>query len=118
ARNRLARETVGIAGAVEMLVARAHDRCNVEEGGRGGEDPFTDDDVALHERPLGFVQGAGLVEDRVRNRELADVVQLRRTVKLRNLGFVDSKAARDRDGQLGDAVDMVADVWMALAEDL
>ena len=66
---------VGVAAAVGPLVARADERGDAGQAGRGLEDPLADQRVAAHERPLVAVERAGLVEDRVRDRELADVVQ-------------------------------------------
>ena len=46
--------------------------------GAASDDPLADQRVAAHERPLVLVELAGLVEDRVGNRSLADVVELGR----------------------------------------
>ena len=75
-RDRVAGEAVGVAAAVEALVARAHELRDVGQRRRGGQDALADERVAAHERPLVLVQRPGLVEDRVGDGELADVVQL------------------------------------------
>ena len=69
---------VGIAGAVEALVARAHEAGARGERWRCEDDALADHRVAAHELPLVLVERAGLVEDLVRDRGLADVVKLGR----------------------------------------
>src|SRR3954453_9044565 len=69
----VAEAPVGVAAAVDALVRGAHDRGDVGEGRRRLDDALADDGVTLHERPLRGVERAGLLEDRVRDRDLADV---------------------------------------------
>ena len=75
-RDLLAGEAVRVAGAVPALVAGAHEPRDAAERGRGGDDALADQRVAADERPLVLVERPGLVEDRVGDRDLADVVQL------------------------------------------
>ena len=84
-RGLLAREPVRIAAPVPVLVARAHDAGDAAEGGRGAKDPLADDRVLADELPLALVERAGLVEDLVRDGELAEVVQLGRPLELLEL---------------------------------
>ena len=76
--NLLAGETVRVAGAVEPLVGGADDGRDAVERGRGAQDPLADQRVLADEGPLAVVERPGLVQDLVRHRELAQVVELRR----------------------------------------
>ncbi len=76
-RDLRAGQAVGVAVAVPALVLVAHDRRQVPELRRAAQDPLADHGVLGHHAPLGVVSGPGLVEDLVRDRELADVVQQR-----------------------------------------
>ena len=69
------RETVGITGAVEPLVARAHEARDVGERGRGVQNPLADQRVTADEGPLVVGERAGLLEDRVGDGHLPDLVQ-------------------------------------------
>ena len=70
-------EAVRVAGAVPVLVLVAHDRRERRELREPAQDPLADHGVLGHHAPLGVVELAALVEDLVRDRELADVVQQR-----------------------------------------
>ncbi len=84
-RDRIGGETVGVAVAVRSLVARAHDRRDPGKRRRRGDDPLADQGVPLHEVPLVLVERAGLAEDRLGHRRLADVVQLGRDARAGDL---------------------------------
>jgi len=58
-----------------VLVARADELGDVAQGGGALQDPLADERVAAHELPLERVERSTLVEDPVRDRELADVVE-------------------------------------------
>ena len=73
----LAAEAVRVACAVPALVAGADGRSDLLEPRCGGDDSLADQGVLPHQRPLRRVERARLVEDRVRDRQLADVVKLR-----------------------------------------
>ena len=75
-RDRLAGEPVGIAAAVPAFVRAAHDVCDRSQRACGGDDPLADQRVLAHEADLFEVQRTWLVENRIRDRDLADVVQL------------------------------------------
>ena len=83
-RDRLAGEPVGVAVAVPVLVARAHDAADVAEQ---AADPLQHllalDRVRLDDRALLGVELAGLVDDLRRDADLADVVQQRRRTRRR-----------------------------------
>jgi hypothetical protein len=70
--------------------------------------------VAAHEGPLLLVEGSRLVEDRVGDRDVADVVQGGRVAQLREVVAVDPEPPRDVLDQLGDAVVVLAEVRVAL----
>ena len=70
-------EAVGIARPVEVLVARAHDVGDVRRGRAPQQDPRSAISVCRRTNSHSSLgERAGLVEDRVRDRHLADVVQL------------------------------------------
>ena len=59
--------------------------------------------VALHERPLLVREARGLQQDRVRNRELADVVEECRVTEQIELRLREPELAPDRERELLDA---------------
>jgi hypothetical protein len=69
-------QPIGIARAVPLLVRGAHERRHAGERVGAGNDALADERMTAHERPLVLVERTWLVEDRVRDRGLADVVQL------------------------------------------
>src|ERR671923_108248 len=76
-RNRLAGEAVGVAAAVHSLVARPRDLEDDRREPDAAEDVLRDDGVAPHHLPFLVGQRAGLVEDRLGDADLADVVEQR-----------------------------------------
>ena len=66
---------VRVAAAVEALVVRAHHRLGQRPDHVAGEQLEPHQRVGAHDRQLGVVERAGLVQDRLRHHELADVVQ-------------------------------------------
>src|SRR5581483_2472823 len=117
-RDFLAGEPVRVTRPVEALVARTDERPEVGESRSGGEDPLADDRMPAHEVPLLVSQRPGLLDDSLRDRDLADVVQLRSPANARGLLLVQAETPCDRLGKLADAVEMVAEVGMALGEGL
>ena len=84
-------------------MARADDPGDARQRRCGGDDALADERVAVHERPLRLVERAGLVEDDLGDRDLADVVQLGRQAHLGDLGVGQPEAPRDGVGELRDA---------------
>jgi hypothetical protein len=80
------------------------------------EDPLADDGVALHERPLLWVERAGLEEDRVGDRGLPDVVQLGGEHDTLDFVVVEAKVTGGALGQRGDVVDVDPKHVVALFE--
>jgi hypothetical protein len=71
----LAREPVRIATAVPALVGGADDPTDVaHQPADAVEHPLPGDGVRAHDRPLIVVERAGLVDDLVRDGNLADIV--------------------------------------------
>ncbi len=68
---------VGIAAAVPALVLVADDPRDHAHSGDRSQDALADHRVLSHDLPLGVVERAGLVQDRVGNANLADVVKQR-----------------------------------------
>ena len=97
-------------------MARAHERGDRAQRRRGGDDALADDRVAADELPLGVVERGGLVEDRVGDRDLADVVQRGGVADVVDLLLVEPQAAGDRLGQLGHAADVLAQLGVALGQ--
>ena len=112
-RDLLSREPVRVAAPVPVLVARADERRDALEGERGQEDALADDGVLPDELPLALVERAGLVEDLVRHGELPEIVQLRRTVELVELGAMEAQPAPDVDREAGDVLDVRLEVGLS-----
>ncbi len=74
-RELAALEPVGIPAAVELLVVPADDRQEVAQALERLADALPDDGVLVHHDPLLVGQPARLVDDLVRDPDLADVVQ-------------------------------------------
>jgi hypothetical protein len=83
-------------------VRRADDLRNAVERGRGGDNSLPDDGMASHELPLAGIERRRLVQDCVRNRELAHVVQLRRLPYELEVLAREPEPTAKRHCQLGD----------------
>ena len=99
-RDLLAAEPVRVAGAVEALVVVADRRHRVLEEAEAVDDARALLGVALHQRPLLARQARRLEEDRVRDRELADVVEERRVAEQVELRLREAELAADREREL------------------
>src|ERR1700691_3097514 len=84
-RYSLARETIGVALAVDTLVAGAHRGSQVREGLDTLDQLRANERMTAHHDPLILGQGTFLAEDLARHGDLADVVQHRRVVNLARL---------------------------------
>ena len=69
--------------------------------------------MLLHQRPLGFGQAGRLQQDRVRNGQLADVVEERRMAEQIELSLRKSELAADRQRELLDTARMTGRVGVA-----
>ena len=78
--------------------------------------PLALDRVGLHDRPLVVVERAGLVDDLVGHRDLADVVQQRAHLGLAPHVLADAELVGDLDRQLDDVLGVVAGVLVVLLE--
>ena len=112
-RDRVTGELLGVAGAVEALVVRPHDRHEVAQRLDRREDRPTDRGVGAHDHPLVGAQRAGLVQDRVRHADLADVVQQRTELDATQLVRRKPHLVRDRPRERGDPRGVAAGVWIA-----
>jgi len=81
-RDRLARQAVGIAAAVPALVLVTHERAYAGEELDRREDLLPDHRVLLDRLSLLGGERAVLAEDRVRERDLADIVKHRAEAQL------------------------------------
>ena len=117
-RDRLARQGVRISMSVPALVTGAHHLGHRDERGRRAQDPLADDGVLVDERPLALVERARLVQDRVRDRHLSDVVQLRGANRLVELLGQQLQALADPARQLSDGRHVLAQLGVSLAQRL
>ena len=69
------RDPIGVAAAVPALVLVAHDPGDAAQPGDRAQDALADDGVLLHQHPLVVVERPVLVQDRVGDADLADVVE-------------------------------------------
>ena len=115
-RDRLAGEPVGVAAAVPALVAGAHERGDGAQRGHREQEALADERVAAHELPLGVVERAGLAQDRLRQPDLADVVQLGAVEQLGQRLLRHAEPAADGDGELPDVEDVVVQLGLALVQ--
>ena len=97
-------------------MAGAHDAPDGTQRLGRAHDALADDRVLADEAPFGLVERAGLVQDGVRDGDLADVVQLGRADHDVEVFGVEAQARADRAGQLGDVVHVALQVGLALAE--
>lgn len=68
------------------------------------------DGVLAHEFPFGGVELARLVQDRITDGDLADVVELRGACQLVELFGVHSESSPDRDSKAGNAGGVVVEI--------
>src|SRR5215207_3090156 len=114
----VAGQLVGVAASVEVLVRGADQHRHRDEGRGARQDPLADHGVLAHVGPVLLAQRAGLVEDRVRHRHLADVVKLGRADDLVAALAGDPQLARGHGGEGADLGEVLAEVGLALAQDL
>jgi hypothetical protein len=109
-RDDLARQPVRVAAAVPALVVMADHQLGLAEELDLAQDLPAHQRMALHQRPLFRRQRLGLPQDRVRHRDLADVVQQEAEL---DLGVVDERRV-EHPGDLhavgGDALGVLAGV--------
>ncbi len=107
-RDRIGDEPVRVPGAVVALVVRERDaRSEIEQlRARAGEDAVTDRGVLLHLRALGVRERSGLEQDRVRDTDLADVVERARRPDRVAEGLLETEPSRDQLADLTHPLDM------------
>ena len=99
-RDLLPGQPVGIPRAVEALVVVADRRHRVAEEPEPVDDARALLGVALHQRPLLGRERGGLQQDRVGDRELADVVEERGVAEQVELRLGEAELAADREREL------------------
>jgi len=77
-RDLLARQPIGVPGAVPPLVAVANQPCNLVQLRHGLNDLLSRDGVLPDQRPLAIIERTGLVEHLVRDPDFPDVMELSR----------------------------------------
>ncbi len=95
-------EAVRVAGPVPALVVVAHRGRRLAQAGQAGDQLLADRGVADHDAPLGVVERAGLGQDAVGDRDLADVVQQAAEAAAEDQRRRQPQLAGDRGGELGD----------------
>ena len=115
-RDRLAREAVGIAAAVPALVVRAGDPLRDAEHLRlaVGEHARAEHRVRLDDLELLVGELAGLEQDRVRDRDLAEVVQRRGLADEPDEAVVHAHVARHPGGERADPLGVLGRVVVAV----
>ena len=108
---------VRVAAAVPALVAGAHDAGHAGELGGGADDALADDRVLAHVLPLVLGELARGVQDRVGDRDLADVVQRGGAADLEQLGVVEAELAPDGADEVGDVLDVLVQLAVVLGGD-
>ena len=99
-------------------MARPDELPDLGERRRGGDDPLPDERVLADEHPLVVVERAGLGQDRVGDRHLAEVVQLARLPEHVELVPGEAQTLADGGDEIADAVQMVVQLGLALVERL
>ena len=108
----LALEAIGISRAVPVLVRRADDGRDWAQGWGGEQDALAQDCVLAHELPLRLVERARLVQDRVGDAHLADVVQFGGAHDLLEALAADAEAPGDCDRARGDPARVIFEVGL------
>ncbi len=90
----------------------------VEQAADAVEHLLALDRVRLHQGPLGVVERAGLVDDRVRDVDLADVVQERAELGLAAYFLADAHPLGDAHGEVDDVLGVVAGVLVVVLEQI
>ena len=113
-RNARAGDAVRVAGAVPALVVAAGDLLGQAHhaGAAVAQDLRADQRVHLHLVELGRGERAFLEQDRVAHGDLADVVDPRRHLDVRDEAVVQTEQARDAAGQRADAQGVLARLVM------
>ena len=83
---------------------------------RSADDPGADQGVLVHEPPLLLGQRAAFLQDRIGDRDLADVVQLRGVTHLLDLMLGEREDPRDVDCKLGDIGDVIGKARVSLGD--
>ncbi len=116
-RDRVAGEAVRVAAPVPALVRRAHDDADVaQQAADLVEHPLALDRVRAHQRPLRVVQRPRLVDDRVGDDDLADVVQQRAQLGRLAHVLVDAEPLRDLHREPDDVLGVAPGVLVVLLE--
>src|SRR3954447_19404776 len=115
-RDRLARQAVRIPAAVPALVVMARDRLRGLQQVRPavGQHARAEHRVRLDDLELLVGQLAGLEQDRVRDRDLADVVQRRRAADPPDLAVAHPQPAREPRREMADALGVLVGVVVAI----
>ena len=112
----MAADPVGVAAAVPALVARADDGEHLAQRGDRREDGLAGDRVAAHDPPLGVVERAGLVQDRLRDADLPDVVEERAELEQVELLRPEPERPADVERERDDLLRVVVRVGVLLLE--
>ncbi len=115
-RDLVAREAVGIAAPVPALVLVPHRFRDVAEARQREQDPLADDRVLAHQGPLGGVERPWLVQDRVRDADLPDIVEQRAGLDLGERLAAQPERTSDGNREVPNGVGVLARVAVTGAE--
>ena len=93
-------ETIRVAGAIETLVVREHDRADPLQVRDLTQEVRADHRVRAHLGPLLVAERRGLAEDVLRDADLSDVVEERAELHGRHLVGTEAERPRHSDGVL------------------
>ncbi len=109
-RDVVAREAVRVAGAVEALVAAPHDAPDFGELLDRSEDARAEVGMRLDDRALVVGQRPGLREDRLRDPDLADVVEEGAELQALQRAWLQSELLADAEREIRDPPSVRGDV--------
>jgi hypothetical protein len=117
-RDLLAREPVRVARAVDPFMDAAHELRHPRQCRRRRDDPLAHSGMALDVLPFGGIERTWLVEDRIRDRDLADVVQFPCDADLLDLCVLQAELLGCRLCKQRDVAEVRPEVRAALHERL
>ena len=109
-------EAVGIAAPVPALVLVTDGESDVRESGQLPQDPLADRGVLAHEIPLLVVQGARLVQDRIRDSDLPDVVEKRPGFHFCERSPLEPECRSDGDRQITNDIRVLTRIAITLTQ--
>src|SRR6266566_437894 len=110
--NTLAGERIGVSGAVEVLVMIADDGQHQTKRLQGAADVLSGNRMALHYDPFLGGEIRALFQYLVRDRNLAQIVQISATAQSDDLVFLELQMASEITGVFGQPLAVSFGVWI------